>query len=478
MATFEKKELKKKSENISDWYTDVVLRAELADYGPARGSMVIRPYGYSIWEKVQEILNKRMKEEEVQNAYFPLFIPYSLLNREKEHVEGFSPELALVTKGGGEDLSEPLVVRPTSETIMYEMYGKWIKSYKDLPLKINQWNNVVRWEKRTYLFLRTSEFLWQEGHCAHATHEDDLSMVHKALEWYREVYEDYFAIPVISGQKSESEKFAGAVATFSVEALMPDGKALQGATSHDLGQNFSKAQNISFQTKEGSNEYVWQNSWGFTTRSLGALFLVHGDDDGVIIPPKVAPIQVVIVPIKCEDESQVTYASEIKEELQKHDIRVKVDLRDTTSPGRKYNDWEVKGVPVRFEIGGNEVSGKTITVSRRDTHQKVEIKRDDLIPEIKKLLKQIQDSLFEKAKTFMDSNTHEVNSYEEFKEIMETKRGFIKAHWCGDPVCEAKIKEETKATTRNKPLVSNDSHGKCIYCGKEATSVWYFAQAY
>src|SRR3990167_2872985 len=335
---FEKKELKKKSENLSDWYTDVVQKAEIAEYGPAKGTMIIRPYGYGIWKRVQEILGGMINDGGVEDAYFPLFFPYSLLAKEKEHVEGFSPELALITKGGGEDLADPLVVRPTSETIMYEMYSKWIHSWRDLPLKINQWNSVVRWEKRTLLFIRTSEFLWQEGHCVHATAGENLEMVLQALEWYRQIYQDYYAIAVVVGIKSTSEKFAGADATYCVEALMPDGKALQGATSHNLGQNFAKVQNISFQNKEGKNEFVWQNSWGFSTRTLGALFMVHGDDNGLIMPPRIAPYQVVIVPIyKAETDTALeAYVDEIIRVLKEAGDRVKLDDRDTQSPGRKF----------------------------------------------------------------------------------------------------------------------------------------------
>lgn len=481
MAEFSKKDLKKKSDNISDWYNDVVLKAELADYGPARGTMVIRPYGYAIWERVQSVLDANFKKNGVENSYFPLFIPLSLLTKEKEHIAGFSPELAVVTMGGGEQLSEPLVVRPTSETIMYDMYAKWIQSWRDLPMVLNQWNNVVRWEKRTYLFLRTLEFLWQEGHGAHATHEESRKLVMDAIEWYREVYEDYFAIPVIIGKKSESEKFAGASATFTLESLMPDGKVLQSCTSHDLGQNFSKAQNIVFQDKDGKNEYVWQNSWGFSTRALGALFLVHGDDQGLVMPPKIAPIQVVIVPIHKEEaqsEALNRYVDDISKELQDNNVRVKIDTRDGVSPGRKFNDWEVKGVPVRFEIGLKEYDNKTITVARRDTHEKFEIDNAHLISETQKLLETIQKSLLDRAKVFLSANTFEVSDFDEFKKVMETTRGFLRAFWCGDVACESSIKEQTKASTRCLALNEKEESGHCVYCGKPAVAKWYFAQAY
>lgn len=478
---FEKKELKKKSVNLSDWYTDVVLKAELADYAPVKGCMVIRPYGYAIWETVQDVLNRMMKSRGVENAYFPLLIPHSLMEKEKEHVAGFSPELAVVTIGGGEKLKDPLVVRPTSETIMYTMYAKWIKSWRDLPLLINQWNNVVRWEKRTYLFLRTAEFLWQEGHTAHATEKEAMDMVREALDWYRQVYEDYFALPAILGKKSELEKFAGAKATYAVEALMPDGKALQAATSHNLGQNFSKVFDIQFQTSDGSLAYVWQTSWGLSTRSLGGLFLTHGDDQGLILPPKIAPIQVVMIPIfgKDTDRSALDkYCLEVKEALINSGIRVQVDTGDAESIGRKFNKWEVKGVPVRFEIGAKELDSRTVAMVRRDTGEKKLVTRQEMIQVVEKLLLDIQKGLFDRAKGFLDTNTREATSFDEFKKIMNSTRGFIKAFWCEDAACEATIKEETKASTRCLPIDARKESGKCTYCGKPAVHRWMFAQAY
>lgn len=478
---FEKKELKKKSDNISDWYNDVVLKAQIADYGPAKGTMVIRPYGYAIWERVQQILDRLFKEADVQNAYFPLLFPYSLLEKEKEHVEGFSPELAVVTQGGGEELKDPLVVRPTSETIMYVMYAKWIQSWRDLPVLINQWNNVVRWEKRTYLFLRTSEFLWQEGHTAHATEQEAEEMTTQALEWYRKVYEEYYAIPVILGKKSEKEKFAGAKHTYTVEALMPDGKALQACTSHNLGQNFSKAFDISFQTKEGAKEYVHQTSWGFSTRSIGGLFLTHGDDQGLILPPKIAPIQIVVMPIpkKGEDNDLLdAYCQDLREMLFNGGIRTKYDKREEPSVGRRFNEWEIKGVPLRYEVGTNEVKNRTVTIVRRDTGDKKTIDRSHVLVETEHILDQMQKDLYQKALTFQQEHTHEVESYEEFKEIMSTKRGFIRAFWCENSQCEEKIKEETKATTRCLPINTIDETGTCIYCKQSATHKWIFAQAY
>lgn len=478
---FNKKELKKKSENLPDWYTDVILKAELADYGPVKGTMVIRPYGYAIWEHVQEIMNRFMKAEGIQNAYFPMFIPHSLLEKEKEHVKGFSPELAIVTIGGGETLKDPLVVRPTSETIMYEMYKKWVHSWRDLPVLINQWNNVIRWEKRTYLFMRTLEFLWHEGHTAHETEKEAVELIHKTLAWYRAIYENYYGIPVIIGTKSTSEKFAGAKDTYTVELLMPDGKALQGATSHNLGQNFSVPFDIKFQDREGKEAYVWQTSWAITTRSIGALVLTHGDDSGLILPPKIASIQIVIMPIHRKDgnaEVLNAYCGEIKEALDNGGIRSKFDTREEPSVGRRFNEWEVKGVPVRFEVGQKELADRTVTIARRDTGEKVTVKRENMLVTVEKIIKNIQSSLFAKAKTFRDENTRTAENYEEFKNIMATTRGFIKAFWCESEDCEKKIKEETKATTRCLPLDATEEKGLCVYCGKPAKHRWLFAQAY
>ncbi len=484
--SFDKKEITKKSENISEWYNDVVLKAQLADYGPVKGTMIIRPYGYSIWENVQNILDRMFKSYGVKNAYFPLFIPMGFLNREKSHVEGFSPELAVVTIGGGEKLQEPVVVRPTSETIMYDTYSKWIQSWRDLPLLINQWNNVVRWEKRTYLFLRTTEFLWQEGHTAHATEKEAIEMQTKALEWYQTTYENYYAMPVITGRKSEKEKFAGAKTTFTVEALMPDGKALQACTSHNLGQNFSKAFNISFQNKEGNNDFVWQTSWGFSTRSLGGLFLTHGDDQGLILPPKIAPTKIVIIPILGkEDEKILDYAKKIKEILESSSSEFPggIEIWDESwkTFGFKNNEAELKGIPVRIVVGLKELENRSLTVKTRisiEDKNSFEIILDKAGVEVDHLLSKVQNQLFKNAKKFLDENTHTIDSYDEFKKIMATKRGFIKALWCEDANCEAKIKEETKATTRCLSFDTKEENGKCIYCGKDAKYRWYFAQAY
>lgn len=493
---FEKKELKKKSENLSDWYTDVILKAELADYAPVKGTMVIRPYGYALWEAVQEIFNRMMRTRGVENAYFPLFIPHSLLEKEKEHVEGFSPQLALVTIGGGEKLKDPLVVRPTSETIMYAMYAKWVHSWRDLPILINQWNNVVRWEKRTYLFLRTTEFLWQEGHTAHETEKEAIDMALTAFEWYRQVFEEYMAIPVYQGIKSQAERFAGAKTTYTNEALMPDGKALQIATSHNLGQNFSKVFDIQFAARDGKMNYVWQTSWGLSTRALGGLFLIHGDDNGVILPPKIAPIQVVIVPISSRvvkknalesAKDLYTYVTKLGKELVDKGIRVRIDSKtqvdeifeeSSESPGRKFNKWEVKGVPLRFEIGDTEVDSKNVTVARRDTLEKFNVNRTDIVNQTIKILDEIQKSLFEKAKKFLDNNTHNAGTYNEFKTIMSSTRGFIRAFWCEDAACETAIKDETKASTRCLPLHAKKENGACVRCGKHAVHRWLFAQSY
>lgn len=490
MSNFNKREIVKKSENISEWYNDVVLKAQLADYGPVKGTMVIRPYGFALWENVQKILDGMFKKGGVQNAYFPLFIPMSLMNREKDHVKGFSPELAVVTIGGGEELAEPLAVRPTSETIMYEMYGKWIQSWRDLPMMINQWNNVVRWEKRTYLFLRTSEFLWQEGHTVHETEEEAVKMQTQGLEWYKDIYEDYYAMPVLAGVKSESEKFAGAKTTYTVEALMPDGKALQGGTSHNLGQNFSKAFDISFQNREGQNDFVWQTSWGFSTRSLGGLFLTHGDDDGLILPPKLAPIKVAIYPIFGKDDEKVlAFCKKIKESIEgtTSDFVGLVEVWDQPwkTLGWRANEGELKGVPISITVGLNEVEKNSVTIqtrlSKRVEDEKVaakDVSIDDVGRMVETQLENFQQYLFDRAKKYLDKNTYSIDSYDEFKNIMETKRGFIKSLWCEDAACEEKIKEETKATTRCLEFDQAQEEGECIYCKEPAKNRWTFAQAY
>ncbi len=477
MAKFDKNQIVKRSEDFDRWYTDVILKAELADYSPVKGCMIIRPDGYQIWELVQSFLDSEFKKLGVRNAYFPTFIPSSFLKKEKEHVDGFSPQLAVVTIGGGEELAEPLVVRPTSETIMYDSYAKWIQSYRDLPLLINLWNNVVRWEKRTYLFLRTTEFLWQEGHTAHATFEDADIFAKKILQIYKTFDEEILGIPVLTGRKSQSEKFPGAAITYSMEALMPDGKVIQMGTSHHLGDNFAKAFDIQYLDKDGKRKYVSQTSWAETTRVIGALIMSHGDDGGLVLPPKIAPIQVIIIPIG-QNNTVVDFCRKLEKELVQEGIRVKIDDREEKTLGWKFNEWELKGVPLRIEIGESEMKSGELTLYRRDENVKLKIKNEKLHIKIKKLLDEIQDNLFARNKKFVQENTHDVSVYEEFKEIKKTKKGFIKAFWCEDAVCEAKIKEETKASTRVLPLDAKEEKGNCIYCTKPAVHRWYFAQAY
>lgn len=474
---FLKKDLPKKSENLSDWYNNIVLRAELADYGPAKGTMIYRPYGFAIWELIQKEMDAMIKERGVSNAYFPLFIPESLLKKEEAHVEGFSPELAVVTIGGGEELKEKLIVRPTSETIMYDAYSRWIHSWRDLPLMINQWNNVVRWEKRSYLFLRTTEFLWQEGHTAHATHEEAWEMVEWAMKMYEKVYRDLFAMPGYIGRKSESEKFAGADVTLTYEALMPEGKALQSCTSHDLGQNFSKPFEITYQSDKGVNEYAWQTSWGLSTRSIGGMIMVHGDDGGLRLPPRLAPIQVIILPIKVSEELIAT-AKDIGDDLKKAGIRTLVDAADNETIGFRINKWELKGVPLRLEIGPKELEKRVITVVRRDTGEKTQLPIKGLEKSIAEMLDAIQANIFAEAERFLKENTHATTDYKTFKEVMKKSRGFISAPWCENAVCEAKIKEETKASTRCVPLDGREEDGSCIACNNPAKLRWYFAQSY
>jgi prolyl-tRNA synthetase len=475
--TFLKRDLPRKSENLSDWYNKVVLFAELADYGPARGTMIYRPYGYAIWELVQKEMNTLMGAHGVENAYFPLFIPESLLKKEATHIEGFSPELAVVTIGGGEELEEKLVVRPTSETIMYEAYARWIHSWRDLPLMINQWNNVVRWEKRTYLFLRTTEFLWQEGHTAHATREDAWETVLWAINMYAKVYREFFALPGFIGRKSEAERFAGADVTLTYESLMPEGKALQSSTAHDLGQNFSKTFGIAFQSKEGVSEYVWQTSWGLSTRSIGGLIMMHGDDGGLRLPPRLAPIQAVVIPVKNESAS-LDSVRRVSALLRDSGIRVTIDDSDNETLGSKINTWELKGVPLRIEIGEREVERQISTLVRRDTGEKITVPESELVKRTRALLDDIQQNLYQEAEEFLKANTHIVETYEDFKTVLQEKRGFLSAFWCGYPACETSVKEETKATTRCLPLDAPEENGACIYCTKPAKRRWLFGQAY
>lgn len=474
------KRITPKSENYSQWYVDIVLNAQLADYSPVKGCMVIRPRGFALWENIKQSLDRMFKETGHSNAYFPLLIPESFIKKEAKHVEGFSPELAVVTIGGGEQLEEPLIIRPTSETIIWGMYKKWIQSYRDLPLLINQWANVLRWEKRTRLFLRTTEFLWQEGHTAHETEEEAHEEAMKMLFVYKSFAEDYMAIPVIAGIKSESEKFAGAVRTYAIEALMQDGKALQCGTSHDLGQNFAKAFDVTFQNRKGKLDYVWATSWGVSTRLVGALIMTHSDERGLIIPPKLAPIKIMIVPIfKSQNKQEVLdYCFKLGNELKKY-FSIEIDDDDTSSPGFKFAECELKGIPIRIEIGPKEVKQENLVIVRRDTLEKEEVKRLQVIEKLKKLLEEIQNNLFYRALNFRRDNTHTVSDYSSFKKIMEQNNGFVEAGWCGSTVCEANIKEETKATIRVLPLGRDANEvKKCIYCGKPATDLALFAKAY
>lgn len=473
---FEKKEITKKSENFSQWYNDVILKADLADYAPVKGCMIFKPYGYAIWENIQKILDSEIKKTGAKNAYFPLFIPEKFLKKEKEHVKGFSPELAVVTIGGNEELKEKLIVRPTSETIIYSMFAKWIKSWRDLPFSINQWVNIVRWEKRPRFFLRTTEFLWQEGHTAHASHQEAKREVRKVLEMYVNFYRNTLAIDGIFGEKPEMEKFPGALKTFTFEMLMPDGKALQGCTSHDLGQNFSKVFNIKFSDKKGRQKLAWQTCWGLSTRSIGSLIMVHGDDQGLILPPKIAPIQIVIIPIfqgKSVDKTLVKKSEELKNSLK--NFRVEIDTRRGYSVGWKFNEWELKGVPLRIEVGEKEIKEKRFTLVRRDNGEKHFLSSRALFPEVKKILDLIQKDLFKKSQDFLKKNTREVSDYREFKSLMQQKKGFLKAFWCESEKCGMAIKSETKSTPRS---LFAQKKGKCIICGNSAKRKWYFAQAY
>jgi len=488
------KNLTKRSEDYSKWYNELVIQADLAENSGVRGCMVIKPYGFSIWEKMQAELDRMFKETGHQNAYFPLFIPKSYFSKEASHVDGFAKECAVVThyrlkedgKGGvivdpDAKLEEELIVRPTSETIIWDTYRKWIQSYRDLPLLINQWANVVRWEMRTRLFLRTTEFLWQEGHTAHATKGEALFETEQMLDIYADFAENYMAIPVIKGLKTESERFAGALETYCIEALMQDGKALQAGTSHFLGQNFAKAFDVKFTAKDGKQDYVWASSWGVSTRLIGALIMTHSDDNGLVIPPNLAPDQVVIVPIYRNDEqfdivSKV--ANEVMKELRAKGIRVKFDNRDTHKPGWKFNEYELKGVPVRLAIGPRDVENGTLELARRDTLTKESISRNEVADIVVPLMDEIQKNLFNKAKNYRTENTSQVSSYEEFKEVLESKGGFIYAHWDGTKETEEKIKNETKATIRCIPLDAKEEHGQCMVTGKPSSKKVLFAKAY
>ena len=475
------KKLTPRSENYSEWYNQLVLRAELADYAPVRGCMVVRPYGWSLWENIQDALDSRFKATGHVNAAFPLFIPMSFLEKEKEHVEGFSPELAVVTIGGGTELEEPLIVRPTSETIIGYMYSKWIQSYRDLPVLINQWGNVVRWEMRTRMFLRTLEFYWQEGHTAHATAEEGEIETRQMLDIYTDFAVNEAAVPVIPGRKSETEKFAGAVRSYTIEAMMGDTKALQAGTSHNLGQNFAKAFEIQYLDENNTLQYCWTTSWGLSTRFIGAIIMTHGDDQGLVLPPRLAPIQVVIVPIYRKDEEQeavMAAVDKVKAELA--DFRVKVDDRMEVTPGFKFNEWELRGVPLRIEIGPKDVAKNSVALARRDIpgrDGKSFVSQDNIAQTVGDMLETIQASLLAKATQFRDENIFEPKDYEEFKEIID-RGGWCYVWWKPSVENEAKIKEETKATLRCIPLEQPGGKGQCIYSGEEATEKAYFARAY
>lgn len=472
--------LPSRSENYSEWYNQVIQRAELADYAPVRGCMVVRPYGWALWEAIQRELDQRFKATGHSNAAFPLFIPMSFLEKEKEHVEGFSPELAVVTVGGGEQLEEPLVVRPTSETIIGYMYSKWIKSYRDLPVLINQWGNVVRWEMRTRMFLRTLEFYWQEGHTAHATEAEAIAETRQMLDVYTDFAINEAAVPVIPGRKSETEKFAGAIASYTIEAMMGDTKALQAGTSHFLGQNFAKAFEIQYLDAGNQLQHCWTTSWGLSTRFIGAIIMTHGDDQGLVLPPRLAPIQIVIVPIFRSNEERakvMPVADQVSQALSA--FRVKVDDRTEVTPGFKFNDWEMRGVPLRIEIGPKDVDNGVVTIARRYLPGKAgksALALDNLAQQIGVVLDEIHDAMLDKATRFRDANIHEPNTYAELLTTVEN--GWAYAGWCGGKDCEAKVKEASKATTRCMPLGQPEGKGVCVVCGKPATAKVYFARAY
>lgn len=489
------KNLTKRSEDYSRWYNELVVKADLAENSGVRGCMVIKPYGYAIWEKMQAALDKMFKDTGHQNAYFPLFIPKSYLSKEASHVEGFAKECAVVTHyrlknaedGSGivvdetAKLEEELIVRPTSETIIWDTYRKWIQSYRDLPLLINQWANVVRWEMRTRLFLRTAEFLWQEGHTAHATEAEAIAEAELILGIYATFAEQFMGVPVIKGTKTPGERFAGAVETYCIEALMQDGKALQAGTSHFLGQNFAKAFEVKFDTREGGLDYVWATSWGVSTRLMGALIMTHSDDNGLVLPPKLAPIQVVIVPIyRGEDQLEAISAkvNPLMEELRSKGISVKYDDRDTHKPGFKFNEYELKGVPVRLAIGPRDLENGTLELARRDTLAKEVVPMEGIADRIGALLDEIQEAIFKKAEAFRDANITEADTYEQFKDLIENKGGFVSAHWDGTPETEEKIKEETKATIRCIPLEPKADPGRCVVTGKPSPYRVLFAKAY
>ena len=474
------KQITKRSEDYSRWYTDVIKRAELADYSPMKGMMVIRPYGYEIWEHIRDNLDRMFKDSGHKHAYFPLFIPESFLKKEAEHVEGFAPEVAWVSVGGDEELEERLAVRPTSEAIICSMYSKWIKSWRDLPVLINQWANVVRWEKVTRPFLRTTEFLWQEGHTVHESAEEGLEETLKILEIYKSFAEEYLAIPVISGLKSAAEKFAGAVSTYAIEALMPDGKALQAGTSHNLGQNFSKAFNIRFETRDQKLEFGWQTSWGVSTRLIGAVIMVHGDDSGLVIPPRIAPLQAVIVPISRGDwkETVLPEAEKLYDSLKQAGLRVYLDDRDTYTPGWKFSEWEMRGVPVRIEIGPKDIEKKQVVLVNRINREKSFVKLADISVELPALLEKIQSDLLTRALHFREENTVTNETLDELIRTIEDKKGFVRSGWCGSAECETTVKDKSAATIRVIDDLKQADIKNCLVCGGTAIETVIFAKSY
>ncbi|MEC0173303.1 proline--tRNA ligase [Paenibacillus favisporus] len=473
-------EITPQGEDFSRWYIDVIKKADLMDYSPVRGCIVFRPDGYEIWEHIQRDLDRRFKETGHRNAYFPLFIPESFFQKEKEHVEGFNPELPWVTEAGGDKLEERLAIRPTSETMFGHMYAKWIQSYRDLPVLINQWANVVRWEKRTLPFLRTSEFLWQEGHTAHETEEEAREETMKMLEVYRQFVEEFLAIPVITGQKTPSEKFAGAVETFSIEAMMKDGRAVQAGTSHYLGTNFAVAFDIQYLSRDNKQEYVHTTSWGTSTRLIGSMIMVHGDDRGLALPPKVAPTQVIMIPIGPPKtwDAVVGRTDELFTELKQAGIRVRVDDRSDLRPGWKFNEYEMRGVPVRLEIGPRDMENGVCVLVSRITGEKKVVQQANLVEEVQTMLDQVQKEMFDRAKQFMNDHFYSVDTLEEMKSSMEQQRGFTLAGWCGSEACESKVKEETGATSRNIPFEPAEEKHTCLVCGQPAKHTVVFARAY
>ena len=473
--------LPKQSADFPAWYVEVVKQAEMAEHGPARGTMVIRPHGYAVWENIQRALDDRIKATGHENAYFPLLFPEKLLAKEAEHVEGFAPEVAVVTHGGGQKLEEPLVIRPTSEVVIWNTYANWIQSYRDLPLLLNQWCNVLRWEMRTRLFLRTSEFLWQEGHTAHASKDEAVEEATRMLDVYHDLAENVSAMPVLAGRKSASERFPGAEETYTIEALMRDGKALQSATSHFLGQNFARAYDVQFLNRDGAMEYAWATSWGLSTRMVGGVIMTHGDDRGLRLPPALAPVQVVIVPIYRDDRERsrvLEVASKVHAAVATQGVRVRVDDRDQHRPGFKFSEWELKGVPVRIEIGPRDVEAGNVVVARRSGGDKTSVSLEDAIAGMSATLDEVQGALYDQALAFREANTHEATDFDAFKEGVEAQGGLWVGSWCGDEACERRVSAETTATIRTLPLESVDPGRPCLACGRPGTEEATWARSY